>query len=141
MPTNKNQLKGELSSPLADRFLGLLMGNLQLPDDKTLEDHSTEGYRMYSTMLRKAAQRALCFRNRSYLTMAQGWNVAPGEGDPEDKRGLAAFVEEVFKAVKDFQTSRRRFFRAVAFGFQPVEIMFALRPDGKLGIERFAIIL
>ncbi len=132
------QVGKEISSPLADKFAKLLMGKQQVVPDKTLEDHSTEGYELYNTMLRKDTQLSMCFRLRALTVMAQGWQVQPGPEDPEDQAGLAAFAADVFGDIRNFDLSRKRFFRAIAFGFQPTEIIYKLRDDGKIGIERFA---
>lgn len=126
----------ELSSPLKDG-LGTVFGGLQAVPDETLRDHSHEGYKLYTTMLRKDARLAMCFRQRASTVTAQGWNINPGDADPDDTAGFQNFVQDVFDSIKFFETSRQRMFRAVAYGYQPQEIIFKLRPDGKIGIEQF----
>jgi len=136
-PTVKIHVGRELSSPLADKALGALFGGLQAVSDKTLEDHSREGYKLYVNMLRKDAQLAMCFRMRAHIVMAQGYNIIPGPEDPDDDAGLAGFIDDVFADIEHFHLSRSRFFRAMAYGFQPVEIVYKLRPDGYYGIKEF----
>jgi len=131
------QVGRELSSPLLEKWATLLLGNLQVVTDKTLEDHSTEGYKLYTRMLRKDPSLARCFRLRALTVLSQGWDIIPGEDDPEDKSGMAGFVKDVFGGIKNLQISRVAMFRALAYGFRPVEIIYELRDDKKIGIECF----
>ena len=67
----------ELSSPAGERLAGIFGRYLENPD-RTLEEHSSDGLRLYSEMLRKDAQLALCFRQRALNVMAQPWRIMPG---------------------------------------------------------------
>ncbi len=125
----------ELSSPLADR-LARLIGGLVPNPDRTLEENSGEGLRLYSEMLRRDAQLAMCFRQRALGVMAQGWRVVPG-GRGREAGQLAAWVEEALRAVRGLHLSRGRFFRGISHGYAPAEIMFCRRPDGLIGIDSF----
>jgi len=137
MPKFKDYFKSELSSPLADKFGRILFGNLQVVPDETLDAHSTEGYKLYTNMLRKDAQLARCFRDRAHIVMAQDYNILPGPGDPQDKKEYGKFITSVFEEIKNFRISRAKFFKAIAYGFQPAEIIFTVRPDGYYGIKNF----
>lgn len=130
------QVGRELSSTLLDGF-GVVFGGVLRITDKTLEDHSTQGYTHYTEMMRKDSQLAMCFRQRGQTATAQGWNINPGPDDPDDDKGLQNFIQDVFDDIRHFEVSRKRMFHAIAYGFQPQEIMFKLRPDGKIGIEQF----
>ncbi|MBW7996007.1 MAG: DUF935 family protein [Candidatus Glassbacteria bacterium] len=125
----------ELTNPWRDG-LGSIFGRWVENPDRTLEDHSTEGLSLYSEMLRKDAQLALCFRQRALNVMAQGWRIIPG-GDTHEDHERAAWVERELRQVKQFHISRTRFFRGISHGFAPAEIIFTRRGDGTLGIDSF----
>ena len=125
----------ELSSPAGERLAGIFGRYLENPD-RTLEEHSSDGLRLYSEMLRKDAQLALCFRQRALNVMAQPWRIMPG-GDTREDNERALWVEDVLNGVKNFHLSRTRFFRGVSHGYAPAEIMFARRDDGTVGIDSF----
>lgn len=125
----------ELSSPLKDK-LSNLFGRLLANPDRTLEDHSNEGLKFYSEMLRKDTQLAMCFRQRTLNVMAQGWRIVPGGQTREDLE-RCAWVEEVFSDIRNFHLSRSRFFRGISHGYAPVEIIFKPRPDSLIGIDSF----
>jgi phage gp29-like protein len=125
----------ELTNPWIDGLGGIFGRWVQNPD-RTLEDHSSEGLRLYSEILRKDAQLALCFRQRALNVMAQGWRIIPG-GDSSEDMERASWVEGVFKGINRFHISRTLFFRGISHGFAPAEIIFARRGDGTIGIDSF----
>jgi len=129
------RLGRELSSPAAEKFNRLFGRYLENPD-RTLVDHSDEGLRLYSEMLRKDAQLAMCFRQRALNVMAQGWRIIPG-GETREDHERTAWVKEVIEGVENFHLSRTRFFRGVSHGYAPAEIMFTRRFDGTVGIACF----
>jgi len=129
------QVGRELSSPLADK-LGLIFGRLQINPDQTLADHSGEGLKLYSEMLRKDSQLSMCFRQRALTVMSQGWRIIPG-GETREDLERASWVRAVFQEVEHFHLSRTCFFRGISHGLAPAEILFEYRPDGTIGIERF----
>jgi len=129
------QVGRELSSPLAEK-LELIFGRLQANPDKTLEDHSGEGLKLYSEMLRKDTQLSMCFRQRALTVMAQGWRIIAG-GETREDLERSLWVREVFCEVEHLHLSRTRFFRGISHGQAPAEILFKARPDGTIGIERF----
>ena len=126
------RLGRELSSPVESSLNRLFARYLENPD-RTLEDNSSEGLRLYSEMLRKDAQLAMCFRQRALNVMAQGWRIIPG-GETREDHERAVWVEEVVDGVENFHLSRTRFFRGISHGYAPAEIMFSRRADGTLGI-------
>ena len=129
------RLGRELSSPVESSLNRLFARYLENPD-RTLEDNSSEGLRLYSEMLRKDAQLAMCFRQRALNVMAQGWRIIPG-GETREDHERAVWVEEVIDGVENFHLSRTRFFRGISHGYAPAEIMFSRRADGTLGIACF----
>ncbi len=129
------RLGRELSSPVSDTLNRLFGRYLENPD-RTLDDHSSEGLRLYNEMLRKDAQLAMCFRQRALNVMAQGWRIIPG-GETREDHERASWVEEVLNGVENFHLSRTRFFRGISHGYVPAEIMFKQRSDGNLGIACF----
>lgn len=129
------RLSRELSSPVGDTLNRLFGRYLENPD-RTLDDNSGEGLRLYSEMLRKDAQLAMCFRQRALNVMAQGWRIIPG-GETREDHERAAWVEEVLNGVENLHLSRKRFFRGISHGYAPAEIMFKRRSDSTLGIACF----
>ena len=129
------RLGRELSSPVESSLNRLFARYLENPD-RTLEDNSSEGLRLYSEMLRKDAQLAMCFRQRALNVMAQGWRIIPG-GETREDHERAVWVEEVIDGVENLHLSRTRFFRGISHGYAPAEIMFSRRADGTLGIACF----
>ncbi len=125
----------ELTNPWQDGLSGIF-GRLVQNPDRTLEDHSGDGLRLYSEMLRKDAQLALCFRQRALNVMAQGWRIIPGGKSREDQE-RASWVEGVLKRINRFHISRTLFFRGISHGFAPAEIIFTRRGDGTIGIDSF----
>ncbi len=125
----------ELTNPWRDGLSGIFGRCIQNPD-RTLEDHSNEGLRLYSEMLRKDAQLSLCLRQRALNVMAQGWRIIPG-GDSSEDQERASWVEGVLKGIKRFHISRTLFFRGISHGFAPAEIIFNRRGDGTIGIDSF----
>lgn len=125
----------EISSP-ASEGLDRLFGSLLRNPDRTLEDNSTEGLELYSEMLRKDSQLAMCFRQRALHVMSQSWRIMPG-GETEEDRQRAAWVEDVLRGAGNFHLSRTRFFRGISHGYAPAEIIFSRRRDNTLGIACF----
>ena len=88
------ELSGRLRDPLAEVF-----GRLAMNPDRTLQEHSGEGMRLYNEMLRKDSQLAMCFRMRALNVTAQGWNVVPG-GESREDTELAAWVGDVLEGIE-----------------------------------------
>ncbi|MEA2064479.1 MAG: DUF935 family protein [Gemmatimonadota bacterium] len=129
------QVGREISSPLADR-IALVFGHLQVNPDLTLDEHSGEGLKLYSEMLRKDAQLAMCFRQRALSVMSQGWRIIPGGKTREDLE-CAAWVREVLDEAEHFHISRTCFFKGISHGLAPSEIIFSRRADRTIGIKAF----
>ena len=121
-----------------ERQFGNIFGKLLQVTDKTLEDHSTEGYKLYTTMLRKDSQLALCFRKRADNVLAQGYQILPPEDPTPEEEKRTEWFEEMFAEIRHFNESRRGFFLGIAYGFRPAEIIYERREDGTIGIKRFA---
>ncbi len=127
---------GELSPYTADKWFRSMMGRWYENPDETLSDHSTSGIALYDKMLRLDTHLGLCFRKRAGLVIAQGWEIHPAGETPREQE-IADFIADVFSNVADFDTSRRAMFRGISHGYRPAEIIYKLRPDGRVGIERF----
>jgi len=124
-------------SKLENQF-GAVFGNLLQITDKTLESHSTDGYKLYTTMLRKDSQLALCFRKRAENVLAQGYQILPPDDPTPEEEKRTDWFEDMFAGIKHFNESRRGFFLGIAYGFRPAEIIYESRADGTIGIKRFA---
>jgi len=129
-------LSREISS--LERQFYNVFGNLLAIQDKTLEDHSTEGYKLYTEMLRKDAQLKFCFRKRAENVLAQGYDILPPEDPTPEEEKRTVWFKEMFAGIWKFNESRRGFFLGIAYGFRPAEIMYERRFDGTIGIKRFA---
>lgn len=126
----------EISS--LEREIGNVFGSLLMITDETLEAHSTDGYKLYTTMLRKDARLAFSFRKRADNVLAQGYAILPPEDPTPEEEKRVAWFQEMFAGIKHFKESRRLFFLGIAYGFRPAEIIYERRADGTLGIRRFA---
>jgi len=136
-PTITINVNRELSA--LSRRLGTVFGGLLSVTDETLRDHSKEGYKLYNDMMRKDSQLGFCFRKRADLVLSLDYNIeAPDDATPAEQ-DTADWFQDMFEDIDNFNESRRGFFKGIAYGFRPVEIMFKKRDsDGLIGIDRFA---
>jgi len=126
----------ELTPHFIDVWFRAFYGKWIQNPDKTLEDNSIEGMELYNNMLRLDAQLGLCFRKRAGKVLSLGYDIQPA-GESPAEQDQADFIRDVFDKVEKSHTSRRMFFQGIALGYKPAEIVFKMRPDGRIGIKRF----